>query len=548
MALVPNTENVWYQKVLGNIKNLDEERKSMEHDFNPNSIGTYEDVIRQETKAAAELLKLGAEFKTSSDMVTITVSDDSFSVPKDQMREELGVDQYNLLINHGEEEQDVDKDDDIPGRDTGPHISNSDTVTTPDGTVIPKAMAPFVMMQQAMNQVMSAYTGTPVTNQPALTGKARSKTLSEILKNISELQQQVITIEDEKNKAVSISMQGSKKDKDRIAELEAAVSEKDKELEAVKAELDKVKTELEQTKGQLENIRTSSEEKITRWKDKLNKKDEIIAEKNNAAKEASDKIASLQQQVNNLSEKQITPEDHNKIEQYGKLQEEKNALQEQKSSLEKQVQSKDDKIGNLIKEKSNLEDRVFTDHLTGVGNESALNRDLDERKDDQLNIARIGICGMKDINKDNGRAMGDKVIGKVADYLQNAFGRNSVYRLYGDQFAVIGSPSLELGKNLTEIKDKIAESNIFIAYGVSGRDNASGPDNRKLYDIAAERMDNMRDKIYETELGGEEEELESEEVEAASEPEKDSDRDSDDLESDELLSEDLMSSIDDERG
>lgn len=684
MNFEPINENPWYLKVLSQIKAVDKAKKDMEHNFDPTMRPKYDGIIKEEAADAAELLKLGASYTVTDKFVNITVDDETFEIDKEQLKSELGIDQYNLLVNHGEETREESEMSDV--NDADDHVGYA------DNDKMPSSVAPLMMMRQVIDQTMSAYTGKPVINYPAVASNIKSKSLAEILKNISELQQQVINIEEEKAKALNASSLGNEKDRQkieslnkelenkqqeleeasekiddltrqlnekdaRIDELSSAISkqneslsetakrleeaeahskekdakinnfsnllsanksdsdslrrkiqelqdvlsekakeiehknsalsdkdrslennseklkrqsdelekknaelssrdgqlqQKSNELEARTRELESKKNELAQKENELhqktaqinskdnlikqkdeeiaqksaeieqktkeleskknelaqkiselkrkedesrnnENAIKSAEEAknraLTEKKTAESEKDRAVARKDQEISELKSKISSLEDKVSSLSGKQLSSDDRDKLNKY-------NSLDNKVRSLQKQLDSAKREQKDLEARNSELEDVAYKDQLTGFYNDKALDKDLENKDYNGLVIARIGICGMKEINSINGYKAGDQVIGYVAQKLDDGIRDDgSIYRTMGDQFVVLGN-NTDIEKKLEEIDNSLKAENVHIAYGIVEKDRERGQDSHKLYAIAADKMNSMKNRIY----------------------------------------------------
>lgn len=596
----PLKDNLWYQKVLADIRASDRTKQEMEHNFNPSMRNDYDEIIKQESQQAAELLKLGADYEVVDDSVMIEVEDDTFSIPKDLLRDNLGTDQYNLLINHGEEEKEEPMEASLPE-----DIPQTNGVTLPDGTKIPKDLAPFYVMQQAMGQALSVYTGKPMDQgYPGLQQpKVQSKTLAEILKNISELQQQVINIEEEKNKALNASpmskeyrekiealteqvaeqnetiarlrsdlsksrkrleeannrldKEGDKSDdlgrqlKKTRAELDdrtADLDKRTKQLESREKELGDKEKELQEKEKQIEALDDEKNRAVAEKENAISEKDRLISKKDREITNLRNHISSLEGKISSLSGKQISEEDKEKLAEYDNLS-------SKITNLQQKLAKKENERQKLIDEKQELVDKIYEDSLTGLLNERALDRDFDNNDIKSPVVARINICGMEEINNANGYENGDKVISYVADKLKNIFnGEEKVYRSLGAQFVIVGDNASEIRKSLSDIKEQSEADNVFIAYGIAEKEKDRIKDIRKLNDKAADRMNEMRDDIYQ-DMDSEEIEEPEEEISVPSkianqsepsykeETEKTDYSDDDDLEEDESFAESILNTI-----
>ena len=113
---------------------------------------------------------------------------------------------------------------------------------------------------------------------------------------------------------------------------------------------------------------------------------------------------------------------------------------------------------------------AYTDVKTDILNNNAFNRDFNNVDLQSVILTMIGIRNMRAINAERGRNSGDKVIKIVGHELLNAFGREQVYRVGGDQFAILSQNT-----NLNNVKGEmvdvynklITNENIVIVYGSS---------------------------------------------------------------------------------
>ncbi|MDD2790608.1 MAG: EAL domain-containing protein [Sulfurimonas sp.] len=108
-----------------------------------------------------------------------------------------------------------------------------------------------------------------------------------------------------------------------------------------------------------------------------------------------------------------------------------------------------------------LFNRYFTDHLTNLPNMYKLRKDLDEYDDFSLII--INIDNFRTINNFYGFIVGDYVIEACGKYLNEVITQENIYRLTGDEFAVVLNHSLgfyELKEHLSELYKKIQDIKI----------------------------------------------------------------------------------------
>lgn len=126
-------------------------------------------------------------------------------------------------------------------------------------------------------------------------------------------------------------------------------------------------------------------------------------------------------------------------------------------------------FGNENKDKSITEyrnklfSRYFTDHLTNLPNVYQLRKDMQENEEAGLII--INIDNFQTINNFYGFIVGDLVIEEVGKYLKSRIEGHTVYRLSGDEFAII----LDNHMGFYELKDYMQQlcenlKNITIKY------------------------------------------------------------------------------------
>ena len=89
-----------------------------------------------------------------------------------------------------------------------------------------------------------------------------------------------------------------------------------------------------------------------------------------------------------------------------------------------------------------VEERAYTDALTGLGNRRAYSEELDHIRSQpgrsNLIIAEFDVNGLKETNDNFGHAVGDELLITVADCLRNSFSRiGKCYRIGGDEFCIL---------------------------------------------------------------------------------------------------------------
>lgn len=147
---------------------------------------------------------------------------------------------------------------------------------------------------------------------------------------------------------------------------------------------------------------------------------------------------------------------------------------------------------NLI---AQLREMSSHDRLTGFGNRYALDdyaATLDGRG--SLGVVFCDITGLKGVNDTRGHTEGDMLILRACDCLKKAFGGWSLFRIGGDEFLVLcrGIERAELMDRITNLKEKLQESDVVMALGIAWYDNCFTSNIDKLMIEAEMRM--YRDK------------------------------------------------------
>ncbi len=128
------------------------------------------------------------------------------------------------------------------------------------------------------------------------------------------------------------------------------------------------------------------------------------------------------------------------------------------SRLEKDVRTKNDEILGYKTEVSEVDkastvvdsetyaavlDLAYRERKYGVMNNNAFNRDVKEFDLKSSTFARVSICELKKINAKYGYKSGDNIIKNTAELLAENFGSTNVYRIYGDQFIIVGEETTD---------------------------------------------------------------------------------------------------------
>ncbi|QOY50889.1 EAL domain-containing protein [Candidatus Sulfurimonas baltica] len=119
------------------------------------------------------------------------------------------------------------------------------------------------------------------------------------------------------------------------------------------------------------------------------------------------------------------------------------------------------KSGEIIKYRNKLLSRYFTDHLTNLPNVYQLRGDLEENENFTLII--FNIDNFQTINNFYGYLIGDYVIENVAKYLQRNIPEYDVYKLSGDEFALVINKNMffyDLKEHLSNLYDRLKDISV----------------------------------------------------------------------------------------
>jgi two-component system cell cycle response regulator len=104
------------------------------------------------------------------------------------------------------------------------------------------------------------------------------------------------------------------------------------------------------------------------------------------------------------------------------------------------------RLGMSVRENKKLLEQVWTDHLTGLGNQGRMQVDLAERcaaaGEEPVTLLLLDLNGFKRFNDTFGHPAGDTMLARMGGQLREAVGGDGcAYRIGGDEFAVLlGGP------------------------------------------------------------------------------------------------------------
>lgn len=165
--------------------------------------------------------------------------------------------------------------------------------------------------------------------------------------------------------------------------------------------------------------------------------------------------------------------------------------------------NKDELIVQLKRENSVLRKIAFTDELTGLQNRNAYEyKQSTYEKNDNILVISIDLNYLKKINDNYGHQIGDEYIIGLANILRTIFRKEDIYRIGGDEFAIMvkNIPTRAAIRFYEELKmhnDIVEISNgetIKYSFGAVYSDR-NLPLN-DLYKTADARMYRMKEKLH----------------------------------------------------
>ena len=272
----------------------------------------------------------------------------------------------------------------------------------------------------------------------------------------------------------------------------------DEKYSSCKKELDSCKNSLASTERSFNNLTEqykASEDNVVRLTEELNavnkEYDDFRASSN---KEIEDLKISMEQEKNAILQKMESSKNGNE-EQRKKIQSLQDQLTSANNEKEKltnemsQIKTESDK---LLKASANYERMMeeaqakieelsvlaYFDSKTKARNANAFNKEFINENKDHIVLSLVGIRNMKKINTEHGRASGDNVIAMVAERLIKFFEGSSVYRILGDQFAIVSKDKTinQIKGQLVDVRRELGFEDISIYYGIAAGISYEGHD------------------------------------------------------------------------
>ncbi len=266
------------------------------------------------------------------------------------------------------------------------------------------------------------------------------KNLTEDIEDKEERYKKMKAARDDAGRQLDEAMKKSLELNNKVADVKASLGSAEEKNRTLEARVRELESQVRNKENQLQSLQGERK----RDSDKLRR-----------ARDLENEVSTLQSDKARM-EKDVERLEREKREAEDKLKAQTDASGEMA-----------DKNSNLEREVQELKELAYSDVKYGAMNLNAFNRDLGGVEKDAITIAMLSINGMKRLNEKYGRQSGDGAIKTVSNSLVDMFGARNVYRIMGDQFAVIsGEEEIPVSTKVEEICKNLARVSIELAYGV----------------------------------------------------------------------------------
>lgn len=318
--------------------------------------------------------------------------------------------------------------------------------------------------------------------------------------------EQAKAIDELKNKYEREIKEAANKTKAAEEELKTSVQkikdESSKEIDAVKDQLKAV----EQERNNYMDACKKSESDIKRAQEASADKDRKVSDLEKRLKDYENKAKAYEDV---LKEKErLDKELKEKLQEIESLKAEVEAGKKSKSELLEKLKQRE-------QENKTLEELAYHDRKIGILNTNAFNRDFPKVDMNKTNLIITGIRNMKAINDKYGRDSGDQLIKVAAKACVDVFGSENVYRVFGDEFAIVSNDDYkDIINMIATVRDELESQQISMVFGISEGKKCKNV--KEMVDVAEKAMSAMK---YNTQTPAVQEAA-IEEDKAADEPEE----------------------------
>lgn len=266
----------------------------------------------------------------------------------------------------------------------------------------------------------------------------------------------------------------------RIAELERSLADARNQLNQAKEKLAKADAEAKAKETGVQIVAKDNEKKISDLEKQLATQRER-ADKSTKRADESDKY------INKLKEEKKSVESD-----LDDAKKESEKFKNEVKKLRENEKEKADFYKKLEEKNSELTILAYEDQKIGTMNLNAFNRDFIEISKNDTILAIVSICDVKKINIEYGKSAGDNLIKAVASHLVELYGKENVYRILGDQFAIIitNENNDQVQGRLTNAQSVLMQDSIKIVFGTAIGSNCE--DAVQMVGIADNMMAQMK--------------------------------------------------------
>lgn len=354
------------EKFLNAIRKL----REMELHFNPSTMmKEYNQVKSTMVSAAADLIKMGAECYQNGEVVCITVEEEIYDIPREDLKDFMGIESFDAVFGESESYEEVpeeeitekEKSQNKAGEERNDYLPYLDSpypyapLVMPIATFLSQLMMPFMGMAQSYQMQQPAY------------GHSKSREQvkgSELMKDVNSFQKKIISLEREKDEAVAESEQI----KEKCEAMQLKIEEAEKNLEAEKESysatleaLSQERTELnllleaqQQTNNSMVVEKNALEEKISALSSQIQDKERETVDMGIKYSELIEQKKVLDAEFAKLKEEEqkIQSESEAKV---SSLQKELNSVKEQLSKTSENLNKAQADVQRVMEEKRGVE-------------------------------------------------------------------------------------------------------------------------------------------------------------------------------------------------